>query len=143
MGIKLVDLTGSKDKKNFPLLYNLENRKEISVGRGKGNNIMISPRLTSTVSRKHCKLYLDNGKIMIEDLGSVNGTYIDKTRIPKNRKIILDKSVKIGLGTSYELELKIGEDLELKIIEDSLDLRPEDLKSKLDPSGSTEYEINV
>lgn len=139
MEIRLVDLTKSKEE-GRKIVYTLSDKKEISIGRNPLNDINIS---SNRVSRKQCKLYLDNGRVMIEDLGSMNGTYVNKTRIPENRKVILDKSVEISLGTRYRLGLIIGEDLELEKIEDSLDLRSEELKSKLAPGGSTEFEINV
>ena len=138
MDIRLVDLTGSKDKKD-PLSYILTNRKETSIGRGPGNNIAVSPLLTSTVSRKQCKLYLNNGEVMIEDLGSMNGTYVNEDLLPKNKKVILDKSVEISLGAKYKLRLYIGGDLELKTIEDSSDLDPEKL-GKMDTGTEVELE---
>jgi len=142
MEVRLVDLTGSKDPDNSLLSYILTNRREVSIGLGLGNNVCISPGLTSTVSRKHCKLYLNNGQVMIEDLGSKNGTYVNGQLIPKNRKVVLDKSVKINLGRKYKLRLDIVEDLELKDIEDSLDLKPDELRKKMEGTG-TEVEIDA
>lgn len=34
----------------------------------------------SAVSRRHCELFLDDGELMVRDMGSSNGTYINGTK---------------------------------------------------------------
>lgn len=34
-----------------------------------------------SVSRQHCEFILDNGKVTVRDLGSSNGTYVNKQRV--------------------------------------------------------------
>ena len=54
----------------------------LTIGRNPGNNILLS---NNTVSRNHAQItILDNGQLILKDLGSSNGTYINGTRINEN-----------------------------------------------------------
>ena len=48
------------------------------VGRGKGSTLKLPHAL---VSRQHCEIFEANGKLMVRDLGSLNGTFINNQRI--------------------------------------------------------------
>lgn len=50
----------------------------VSVGRLPENDIFLN---YGRVSRKHCLISLSNGKIIVQDLGSANGTFIDGKKI--------------------------------------------------------------
>ncbi len=49
-----------------------------TVGRTNGNDLVISGR---SVSRRHARLWFDNGHWFIEDVGSSNGTLVNNVRI--------------------------------------------------------------
>jgi serine/threonine protein kinase len=49
-----------------------------TVGRTNGNDLVISGR---SVSRRHARLWFDNGHWYIEDVGSSNGTLVNNVRI--------------------------------------------------------------
>ncbi|MEX2173094.1 MAG: FHA domain-containing protein [Pirellulaceae bacterium] len=49
-----------------------------TVGRGRGASIMLPHPL---VSRQHCELFEDGGRLMVRDLGSLNGTFVNNERI--------------------------------------------------------------
>jgi hypothetical protein len=50
-----------------------------TIGRDAGNQIVLNDKL---VSRRHAQLtFLDNGQVMIKDLGSSNGTFVNGNRI--------------------------------------------------------------
>ena len=34
-----------------------------------------------SVSRRHCELYMENGRLMVRDLGSRNGTFLNGGRV--------------------------------------------------------------
>ncbi len=57
--------------KEFELLLDVFN--VVSIGRDPENVIVIPDPY---VSRRHARIYFENGKLYIEDLGSTNGTYI-------------------------------------------------------------------
>lgn len=48
------------------------------LGRGRGNAVRIP---SADVSRKHCRLRQDDGVLTVEDLESVNGTFLNGERI--------------------------------------------------------------
>ncbi|MHB0957018.1 MAG: FHA domain-containing protein [Pirellulaceae bacterium] len=48
------------------------------VGRGRGSALTVPHPL---VSRRHCELYESLGKLMVRDLGSLNGTYVGSQRV--------------------------------------------------------------
>lgn len=64
----------------------------IVLGRGREANIHLDDEL---VSRKHCALTFDGTQIIVEDLGSTNGTYIDGSQITKAR-LEHDNRLQIG-----------------------------------------------
>jgi pSer/pThr/pTyr-binding forkhead associated (FHA) protein len=49
-----------------------------TIGRTNGNDLIISGR---TVSRRHARLWFDNGRWFLEDLQSANGTLVNNVRI--------------------------------------------------------------
>lgn len=57
---------------------------ECLVGRAKECDIQIAER---RLSRRHCKLTFDNGRVTLEDLGSQNGTYVNRKRIPRRYEL--------------------------------------------------------
>jgi pSer/pThr/pTyr-binding forkhead associated (FHA) protein len=52
-----------------------------TVGRGRGTTIMLPHPL---VSRQHCELFESNGQLMVRDLGSLNGTFVNNQRITES-----------------------------------------------------------
>ncbi len=69
----------------------LQGQSEFTIGRtSKGQSILPDVDLgpfdayAKGVSRLHAALRLENGELSLMDLGSVNGTYINKTKIPPN-----------------------------------------------------------
>ena len=50
----------------------------ITIGAIEDNDLVIND---DTVSRHHCRIHVDGGAYMIEDLGSTNGTFVNRVRI--------------------------------------------------------------
>lgn len=67
---------------------------ELIIGRDSGNDLSIND---SSISGKHAKIYLDNGTVFIEDLRSLNGTFVNGNRIQGRIKV--KSSDQISLGT--------------------------------------------
>ncbi|MEO8540740.1 MAG: FHA domain-containing protein, partial [bacterium] len=65
------------------------------VGRGEGAHIVIDD---FSVSRRHARLTIDSGRLMVEDLGSSNGTFVDGERLePGVRHLIApDATLRFG-----------------------------------------------
>ena len=53
-------------------------RTEISVGRVQGNDLML-PK--GNVSKRHARLLYRDGRFIVTDLNSTNGTYVNRRRI--------------------------------------------------------------
>ncbi len=53
----------------------------------------------SAISRVHAKIYFDNGRYFISDCNSVNGTYINETRIMPSDSFVLFDGSEIRLNT--------------------------------------------
>jgi len=53
--------------------------------------------LDNTLSRRHAEIFLDNGQVMIRDLGSANGTWVDGQSIGHNT-VALRPGMQVWLG---------------------------------------------
>jgi ABC transport system ATP-binding/permease protein len=75
-------------------------REEITIGRQEGNTIRLTER---NVSRRHARLLRQNGRVVVEDLGSSNGTRINGERISGQSAIKDGDLLQIG---DYDLALQ-------------------------------------
>ncbi len=48
------------------------------------------------VSRKHCEIFLKNGRLYVRDLGSLNGTYVNSQRIEGEQALDPDQLLTLG-----------------------------------------------
>ena len=56
-------------------------KERTEIGRALECDISI---LEPSLSRKHAEIYIENGDLIVEDLGSVNGTYVNAKKIEKH-----------------------------------------------------------
>src|SRR5207248_3941420 len=82
--------------------YPLPGEKEIVIGRGGELDIVL---VEDMVSRKHAKITTQGGKIVIQDLGSTNGTFVNGEKIKRAR---LKEGDRVLIGTSI-LKVIAGE----------------------------------
>jgi pSer/pThr/pTyr-binding forkhead associated (FHA) protein len=75
-------------------------RGEITIGRQAGNTIRLTDR---NVSRRHARLFQENGSLLIEDLGSYNGVRVNGERIAGRSKLADGDVVEIG---DYDLGIE-------------------------------------
>ena len=82
---------------------------KIKIGKALDNNLVIDDQ---QVSRYHAVLVQDeNGDLLLEDLDSTNGTFVNDIQIVKKKVLAVDK---VTFGTDYSLDvldiLKINND---------------------------------
>lgn len=58
--------------------YILDSKPVLTIGRMPGNDVVIKD---PTVSRKHARIEFQEGKYLLTDLGSMNGTFVNKVRL--------------------------------------------------------------
>lgn len=87
MRIKLVVVGGEVKPSEFAVTL------PIVVGRGKEASFPLLHRL---VSRAHCRLYEENGKTVVEDLKSLNGTFVNNRRIQEPTTLAFGQLLTIG-----------------------------------------------
>lgn len=75
---------------------------ELKIGRQDANDLVLTE---GGVSRQHARFFVEGGKVMLEDLSSANGTYVDGERI--GEAVALTPQSQVVLG-DYELKLKSG-----------------------------------
>jgi serine/threonine protein kinase len=63
--------------------------------------------ITHGVSRQHARLLVVNGKLLIEDLRSLNGTFVDDRRLALGTQVSLSDGQLIRLGPVLTLEVRI------------------------------------
>ena len=98
MNPRLIILTGSDTGKTIPILS-----ERTMVGRGEACDIIaIDPE----VSRKHCSIELREGQYWVFDLMSLNGTFVNDTKISKNA---LSDGDEIRLA-NFSMKFRTGED---------------------------------
>jgi pSer/pThr/pTyr-binding forkhead associated (FHA) protein len=74
-----------------------------TIGRGRGTAIILPHPL---VSRQHCELFEVDGQLMVRDLGSLNGTFVNNERVTES-PIAPDELLTVGTVTFravYEVE---------------------------------------
>lgn len=54
-------------------------RPGLTIGRGEGNDIALPSK---TVSRQHARLTFTDGRWFVHDLGSANGTFVNRSQVP-------------------------------------------------------------
>lgn len=89
-GFALRFISGKYQGGEFPLPA----EKQVLIGRGGELDIVL---VEDMVSRKHAKITTAEGKIVIEDLGSTNGTFVNGEKIKRARLKLGDR---VLIGTS-------------------------------------------
>lgn len=65
----------------------------ISVGRSPDSTLVLSDDYAST---RHARLFPNNGQWYVEDLGSTNGTYLDRSKVNGPTAVPLGVPIRIG-----------------------------------------------
>ena len=101
MKVKLKVLGGSHDG------------KEIAIGSekflvGRSESCQLRPK-SESVSRKHCILVLRDNRLLIQDLKSRNGTYVNDKRLPADKAKVLKPGDELRIGKlKFEVLIEHG-----------------------------------
>lgn len=98
-GFALRFISGKYQGGEFPLPA----EKQVLIGRGGELDIVL---VEDMVSRKHAKITTAEGKIVIEDLGSTNGTFVNGEKIKRARLKLGDR---VLIGTSILKLIDVGD----------------------------------
>jgi two-component system, cell cycle response regulator len=85
--------------------YSLKGGPRFIVGRDKTADIQLDD---SNISRQHCQIILQGEKILIEDMGSRNGTFVNDEKIDA-QPIFLEKEDMIKVGSTILKFLPAGQ----------------------------------
>ncbi len=70
-------------------------KDNLSVGRGRDNDIVIE---NLSVSRNHCRVKVTDGKFILTDMNSANGTFVNGVRVTKT-EIYHNDQIQVGKHT--------------------------------------------
>lgn len=65
------------------------------IGRGAECHLKIA---STQVSRKHCRITVTDNEVLIEDLTSSNGTFVNQEKIPSGKPIVVSPGAKLQVG---------------------------------------------
>lgn len=71
--VTLVAVTADGSKRDIPM-----KRARLVIGRKPECDVRIP---VPSVSREHCEVRVEGGKVVVKDLGSSNGTYVNRERV--------------------------------------------------------------
>ena len=81
--------------------YDLD-KDEVSIGRDVNNDVVIND---AEVSRQHAQINRQPGSFVIEDLGSTNGTFVNRVRISGARALQPGDNITLGENVTLTFEL--------------------------------------
>src|SRR6516225_5389543 len=93
-------ISGKYQGGEFPLKMS----RQVTIGRSSELDMVL---VEDMVSRKHAKITVGGGKIVIEDLGSTNGTFVNGEKVKQAR---LKEGDRILIGTSILKLVQVGAD---------------------------------
>ncbi len=77
---------------------------------GRSESCNLRPK-SESVSRKHCIMVLRDGKVLVQDLQSRNGTFVNEKRLPPDKAKVLSGGDKLRVG-KLEFEVLIEHGLQ-------------------------------
>jgi pSer/pThr/pTyr-binding forkhead associated (FHA) protein len=85
---KLVITQGTLSGTKVPL-----SEVPVTIGRAPDSTVVLDDDYASS---RHARLFPDNGRWLVEDLGSTNGTYLDRQRVNGPTPVPLGVPIRIG-----------------------------------------------
>ncbi len=101
MQVKLKVLSGSHAGKEIGLTTD-----KFLIGRSE--SCQLRPK-SESVSRKHCIIVIRDNRVLIQDLNSRNGTYVNDKRLPTDKAKVLSPGDEIKVGKlKFEAVIEVG-----------------------------------
>jgi pSer/pThr/pTyr-binding forkhead associated (FHA) protein len=150
MHVKLI----AQGRRHRKQIFHLHERVAV-LGRAVGNAVRIP---SAEVSRRHCRLFLEDGLVTIEDLDSVNGTFLNGLEVvgrqfvrpgdqlevgPVTFKVEYDLTPqalsRLGGGADFQnLEEDIPEALDIEEVEEVEEVEDVEMEMELAPGETWE-----
>lgn len=99
--------------KRQPFTYVMKKEK-ILIGRGETSERDISFNSSKVVSRKHCSIFLKNGRYYIVDEGSTYGTSVNKVLCGRKQEVELHDGDEIRLASTLQKEYQFLIKIQMK-----------------------------
>jgi pSer/pThr/pTyr-binding forkhead associated (FHA) protein len=101
MQVRLKVLSGTQAGKEIAL-------KEERCFIGRGESCHIRPK-SESVSRKHCAFIQKDGRVLLADLNSRNGTFVNDIRLEAEKAKVLRSGDRIRIGQlDFEIVIEVG-----------------------------------
>ena len=101
MQVNLKVLSGTHEGKNIPI-------KDEKFFIGRGDSCQLRPK-SESISRKHCAIVQKDGRVLLVDLKSRNGTFVNDKQLSPEKAKILKSGDKIRCGQlEFEVEIEVG-----------------------------------
>jgi len=101
MQVKLKVLSGSHEGKEISI-----SSEKFLIGRSE--SCQLRPK-SESVSRKHCILVIKDNRVLVQDLKSRNGTYVNEKRLPVDKAKVLRGGDELRVGKlMFELVVEHG-----------------------------------
>lgn len=101
MKISLKVLSGNHEGKLIPI-------KDEKFFIGRGDDCQLRPK-SESVSRRHCALVQKDGRLLLMDLKSRNGTYVNDKQLSHDKAKILKSGDRLKVGQlEFEVVIEIG-----------------------------------
>lgn len=101
MQLKLKVLSGSHAGKEIPI-----SADKFLIGRSE--SCQLRPK-SDSVSRRHCILVVKEGRVLLQDLKSRNGTYVNDKRLPSDKAKVLKPGDRLKIGKlDFEVVIEHG-----------------------------------
>ena len=104
----------------------------ITIGRAGNNHLILSDE---KVSRNHLRVDCRGGRIVIEDLGSRNGTHLNGKRIPPRKMVVANGKVTLGL-TQIEFAINSHQEEVAELCEPQQVGTGDEAPTKISPVGN-------
>ena len=92
------------DVRNGGRRYSAIIKDGITIGKSsKSSDLVITG--DTTISRTHCRITSDGGRVYLEDMGSTNGTWVNRERVQSSVELVSGDTLRIG-NTELSIEIR-------------------------------------